>query len=345
LAESLLPGFSDAWLRKVHPADMAETANIAKMAEKLSQELFNEFIWNPIGSKNRNWPCEEKERHKVETHPSDVVFFYDNPYALSRTYINCDLKSYSSKSIKSSAISAAIESLAQALSCAEKSSTFQKTFTHEKVIAEICGLLFVYNHDGDYDKNFQLLLSEMKPNLNEVPRKSRIFVLGPEDIHWLDNVRYDIVQMRGSGHLPARAACKFYYPNLRRKPNVQPEKAVAATLEMLTSPWIILSYPVPGVQGKKGFLIYYRRKGDKVREFLYLIDYLMHFNVIGDDTQISIRTLFSDKDAPVLFKQAVDEYVEKSDNSPEIKARLDAVEFAHISRVKSIFSDIEIGME
>jgi hypothetical protein len=330
---------------KGNPAYMAETANIAKMAEKLSQELFNEFLWSPIGSKNRNWPCEEQERHHVETHPSDVVFFYDNPYALSRTYVNCDLKSYSSQSIKASAISAAMESLAQTLNCAEKSSTFQKAFTHEKVTADICGLLFIYNHDGEYDKNFTLLLSEMKPKLNEIPRKSKIFILGPEEIFWLDNVRYDIVQMRGSGLLPSKHECKFYYPNLRRKPNVQPDNAVAATLEMLTSPWVLLSHALPGKQGHKGFVIYYRRKGNTVREFLYLIDYLMYINAFGNDTHVRIRTLSSDKDAPVFFRQAADEYVEKSDNSPEIKARLAAVDFAQVPQVKSVFSDIGIGME
>src|SRR5437763_1617077 len=140
---------------------MAETANIAKMAEQLSKQLFNEFLWRPIGSTNQNWPCEESERHKAATHPSDVVFFYDNPYAVSRTYVNCDLKSYKASSIKAAAISSAMESLANTLHCAEKSPEFQHQFTHEHVNTEICGLLFVYNHDGEYDKNFRLSLSEM----------------------------------------------------------------------------------------------------------------------------------------------------------------------------------------
>jgi hypothetical protein len=324
---------------------MAETANTAKMAEKLSVALFNDFFWQTIGPKNHNWPCEEKERHKSETHPSDVIFFYDNPYSLSRTYVNCDLKSYNSKNIKGSLITPAMESLARALNCAEKSAVFQKAYTHEKVISEICGLLFVYNHDGDYDKNFNLLLTEIKPKLSEVPRKSKIVVMGPEDIYWLDNVRHDIVLARGNEELPSPASCKYYFPNLRRKPNVQPDKAVAATVEMLTSPWIVLSYPVPKENGKRGFIIYYRRRGDTVREFLYLIDYLMHFNVIGDDTQVTIRTLFADKEAPTLFGQAIHEYVEKSDRSPEIRARLDKVEFKQIAQIKSQFSDLEIGME
>ena len=58
---------------------MAETANIAKMAEKLSKEVFAEFLWQKTGSTNINWPCEDEERHGKKTHPSDVVFYYDEP--------------------------------------------------------------------------------------------------------------------------------------------------------------------------------------------------------------------------------------------------------------------------
>ena len=31
---------------------------------------------------------------KILTHPSDVVFYYDEPYSSYRTYVNTDLKSY-----------------------------------------------------------------------------------------------------------------------------------------------------------------------------------------------------------------------------------------------------------
>lgn len=75
---------------------MAETINIAKMAEKLSKGIFGEFLWQRMEHTNLNWPCEDQETHEVKTHPSDVVFWYDEPYSQSRTYVNCDLKSYAS---------------------------------------------------------------------------------------------------------------------------------------------------------------------------------------------------------------------------------------------------------
>jgi len=51
--------------------------------------------------------------------------------------------------------------------------------------------------------------------------------------------------MRGKKELPDQEHCHFYYPHLVRKKNVQLEQAKAATLEMLTSPWIMLSYINP----------------------------------------------------------------------------------------------------
>jgi hypothetical protein len=122
--------------------------------------------------------------------------------------------------------------IARSVSCAEKSAEWQKRFVSDQVNSEICGLLFVYNHDGEYEKQFKQLLRDSKPKIDDLPKKSKLFVLGPEDIFWLNNVRYEIVQMRGKGILPARQHCRFYYPNLVRRNNVQPEHARAATLEM-----------------------------------------------------------------------------------------------------------------
>lgn len=58
---------------------MAETAHIAEIADKLSKELFAEFLWRRVGPTNQNWNCEDTGRHGVTTHPSDVVFAYDEP--------------------------------------------------------------------------------------------------------------------------------------------------------------------------------------------------------------------------------------------------------------------------
>jgi hypothetical protein len=95
---------------------------------------------------NINWPCENQEKHEVKTHPSDVVFWYDEPYSQSRTYVNCDLKSYAKGSITAGSVREAIESLAKTLSCAEVSQEddfiegrFIEKYVYEEVIADPFG--------------------------------------------------------------------------------------------------------------------------------------------------------------------------------------------------------------
>jgi len=323
---------------------MAETTNIAKMAEVLSGELFSEFLWSRVGPTNTNWACEDIEKHKVKTHPSDVVFWYDNPYVQSRTYVNCDLKSYAKGTITPAAVVGAMESLSRSLSCAVKSQEWQKRFLHENVNHDVCGLLFVYNHDGEYDRNLKEIVTHLQVKLGDIPTKSKIVVLGPDDIFWLNNIRYEIVQLRGKGVLPAQADCKFFYPHLTRKKNVQLAAARAATLEMLTSPWVILQYDDPLQKGRKGYVIFYRPEGESGQECLYLIDYLMHYQVIVPGENVRIKTLFAQQEAPAVFRKAVDEYVDECDKSPDIKNRLDAIDFSEIRDVHTRFSQIELGM-
>jgi hypothetical protein len=325
---------------------MAETINIAKMAEKLSKEMFAEFLWKRMAPTNVNWPCEDQGVHNVKTHPSDIVFYYDEPYTQARTYINTDLKSYAKGSITVGAIRSAIESLARSLACAEKSEEFRTKFLHEHVSPDICGLLFVYNHDGEYDKDFNGLLGQVKNEKLDIPTKSKIVVFGPSDIFWLNNVHHEIAYMRGGGGiLPDREHCKYFYPHLVRRKNVQLEHATAATLEMLTAPWIILSYVNPKKQNRKGFVIFYRKRGESAEEFLYLIDYLMHYQVLVDETDIYLKTLDAHPNASAFFDKAKDQYVEEYEGGPDIRDRLNTIEFAQINDVRTKFSDAELSRQ
>ncbi|MDP1530953.1 MAG: hypothetical protein Q8M05_16370 [Rhodoferax sp.] len=325
---------------------MAETINIAKMAEKLSKEIFAEFLWKRMTPTNINWPCESQDAHKVKTHPSDVVFYYDEPYTQARTYINTDLKSYAKGSITVGAIRSAIESLARSLGCAETSEEFRTKFLHEHVSPDICGLLFVYNHDGEYDKDFSGLLGQIKNEKLDIPTKSKIVVFGPRDIFWLNNVHHEIAYMRGGGGiLPDREHCKYFYPHLVRRKNVQLEHATAATLEMLTAPWIILSYINPKKQNRKGFVIFYRKRGESVEEFLYLIDNLMHYQVLVDETDIYIKTLDAHPNAAAFFDKAKDQYVEEYEGGSDIRDRLNTIVFAQINDVRTKFSEAELSRQ
>lgn len=324
---------------------MAETINIAKMAEKLSKGIFNEFLWGRMEHTNINWPCENQEKHTVDTHPSDVVFWYDEPYSQSRTYVNCDLKSYAQGSITAGAIREAIESLAKTISCAEISQEFSDKFVHPSISPNILGMLFVYNHDGEYDRDFSKILDKVSSADLDLPRGSRIVVFGPQDIFWLNNVHHEIIYLRGgAGLLPARDHCKFFYPHLVRKKNVQPDHAKSATLEMLTAPWIILSYLHPETQ-KKGFVVFMKKRGNTVNEFIYLIEYLMHYQVLTGGTEVTIRLLDPDPNSSSNFVKAKHEYVSEYQGGEEINQVLDRIDMGKLEHVRTSFCELELSRQ
>lgn len=331
---------------------MSETSNIAAIAEKLSGELFAEFFWRCTGPMNENWACEKPDHHKVKTHPSDVVFFYDEPYAKQRTYVNCDLKSYAVSSITTSALRGAAESLAKQVACAEISEEWRDKYVHNGVTPAVSGLLFVYNHDGEYDKNFQNHLRAVQRETTlDLPRGSKLVVLGPEDIFWLDNIRYEICQMRGrrtGTPLPDPEHCKYFYPQLVRRKNFQLDNAKAATLEMLTSRLIVLEYNRPDALDHRGFVLFYRGKGAVAEEFIYLFDYLRHFQLLQENIDIEIKTLDASPLAPAMFKKAVQSYVDGLPNggvgSP-LAERVAAIQHKRMTQVLTKFSDLELGMD
>jgi hypothetical protein len=322
---------------------MAETANIAKMAEILSKGIFGEFLWNRVGPHDRNWTCEETEKHKVPTHPSDVVFWYEEPYSQARTYINCDLKSYKKETITSEKVKGAIKSLANSLECAEKSQSWQSEYTHEHVAQNICGLLFIYNHDGKFDADFAKRIEGVRSEDLNIPKGSKLVVLSPADIFWLNNVKDEILRMRGGEELPPRSQCKFFYPHLSKKKNVKLEKAPAATLEMLTSSWIIMQYSMLPDAPKNDFVIFYRKRGYEQAEFLYLIDCLMHYQVLVSGNKVIIKVLDPHQSASAKFKLAIDEYTERCGGG-EIGRILSNIEFSQMTTVTQTFSEVEIGM-
>lgn len=321
---------------------MPETTNIAVMAEILSNKLFSDFGWQQTGTTNHNWPCENSDLHKRSSHPSDVVFFYDEPYSLTRTYVNCDLKSYKAGSITVGAVESAMASLSRALTCAEISAPWRDMYVDKNVTASIIGLLFIYNHDGTYDKDFDSVMKMVSLGDVNIPKGSRIIVLGPRMIHWLNNVRYDIVQMRGEKTLPDSQSCRFHYPELVRRKNVQPF-ARAATLEMLTGPWITLQYRDPAAQ-QFGYVIYYRHRGESSAEFLYIFDYLEHYQMLDSATTIRLRLLDPAPNAPAHFQHAIREYVDAYEGGEAKADLLKKIEYSAITHVVPTFSEVEVGM-
>jgi hypothetical protein len=357
---------------------MSETANLAEIAAKVSTELFGTFMWETRGPRDEDWPCETPEEHgkrrkkkgakdgadpKDETsatdgaeaeaaeapvaplsvtHPTDIVFYYDEPYSNHRTYLNCDLKSYAAASIKKSEVRKAILSLTRAVSCLEKSAVWRDRYVLGDKNALFAGLLFVYNHDGEYNSRFDEILAEVNLANMDIPKGSKIIVLGPKEISWLDNVSDEILRMKGKDAIGPRETWRYFYPPLVLSKNVQPS-AKAAVIEMLTGPWIILRHR-PKDKQKDAVLVFYRGPGAVIDEFSLLIDYLMFHGLVDDGVVISIRALVQNKEARALFEKAIDDYIVRFEGGDELSGLLKAIQYESMGFVRRQYSTAEIGM-
>jgi hypothetical protein len=321
-----------------------ETANISAMAEKLSKEIFDEFFWQKSGPYNSNWSCITTE-HKKSTHPADVVFSYLEPYDGTRRFMLFDLKSYSKGSITSNRIQEAINSLSLAVSCAEISKEWQKRFRIGDENFEVSGLLFLYNHDDEYDRDFKKILSGIKRDELILPERRRIFVLGPEDIVYLATIVNQIKIFRSDGMIPAKSSCDYFCPDLISKKSVLHAKNRAATIEMLTSKTLFLKYRIVGKEQVFGVIVFYRGLGETEDEFVYLFDMIMNYQQLNEYSEVRICTLNQDPEAASIFENAKKRYVETSRNDEKLIGRLSEIMYQSITTIKKNYSEIEIGMD
>ena len=63
-----------------------ETSAIQRVAGKISDDIFSVFKWDRAARADMNWDCCQ-EAHSKKTHPSDVVFFYIDPYEEEMVYL------------------------------------------------------------------------------------------------------------------------------------------------------------------------------------------------------------------------------------------------------------------
>ena len=326
---------------------MPETGNVALMAKKVADEIFSVFGWEGGGPGDQNWDCVNPTKHALKTHPSDVVFHYEDPYSDQRLYFNFDLKSYGGTTIKKHTIAKALSSLAKATECANVSPAWKRLYAGENGNWQVSGLLFVYNHDGGYEDDFDSLVSHIDSEKLPVSLGKRVFVMGPKRIAYLCTVANDILRGRGlttAAIAPADKCC-FYYPDLvSARPKSNSQKA--ASIEMLLGPWQILRFNrIDGTNVEDVHHLYYAGEGKTIDEFKYLLDYLFRYQRLDDTAHISLRMPFAAHDAPATFKMAKDAYTADFYDLKEFRDRLDRVVFHPISTVIREFSKIQLGME
>lgn len=322
---------------------MGETEAISKMADLLATNLLNVFKWKRTGPLNQNWSCVNSSAHNNRTqHPSDVVYYYDEPYSSLRTYVNIDLKSYAKGTIKTGKINDAIHNLIQSVECANGSEDWQNLYTHQGKSFQVHGLLFIYNHDGAYDSDFHNLLMKCEIDTKNMPSCSVIGVWEPERVCYLNTIANDITINL------ARAKCdtyEFFYPDLSRKKRVVAHWEAAASFEMLSSPMILIKYEHKAEDELNfGIFIYYSRRGETREEFAYIIEYLFNYQLFQNASKIEIRLANPSPNATSQFEKAKEQYIEEKNDSAELEAILSKVSASTVTQVIPQFSEIEIGM-
>lgn len=213
-----------------------------------------------------NWDCCQ-EAHSKKTHPSDVVFFYIDPYEEEMVYLNTDLKSYAEGTIGKKIVEGALTSLALATECANVSEEWRLKYVHDDSLGyNVRGLLFLYNHDNLYDKDFyENITKKLDHSSINCPPNIKLHLLDPYKISDLINISSDITKLIGSGKLPQPDKFTYYYPDLSLTRIKHPiNQATPATIELLTSPYIIIKHEAFSWlrdKNPEGYVVYYNQPG------------------------------------------------------------------------------------
>lgn len=322
---------------------MSETGNIEELAKIISKDIFKVFKWESCSLKDVDWSC-ELEHHEKKTHPSDVVFYYNHPYTGGRVYVNTDLKSYKKSSISKSSVQKALESLALAVECANVSQDWQDKFlTDDELRFEVMGLLFIFNNDNEYDKEFNVVLNDVNKEKINLAKGNKLAVFGPQNINYLLNVAGDIKHRIADDLLPRSEDYTFYYPDMVMNKRHGEEWGQAATFEYLTAPWLLIKHRETETV-KAGFLIYYQRKGETVDEFIYFLDTLSYYQLLLQSDPIVVRFVGASQGALRNFEKAKAEYLKSWGEDSARRKQMEKIEAGHITRVVAEYSPMEIGM-
>lgn len=316
------------------------------MATEVYKKCLSEFGWKSHDLKDQNWKCVEPD-HNKKTHPSDVVFWYDDPYSQRevRTFVTTDLKSYASTSLQKSALEKALTSLCMSTECANISEHFREQYIGNDINAEVVGLLFIYNHDNQYDKSFRSVLRSIPTSKLKLKRNRRVYVMGPEDVIFTYNIALDLKMRRGDNEIPDKKSCEFFYPDLVQV-KARNTRNPAATLETILGSQQIIKYRMPSKSGEieNNFLVYYRGEGKNSEEFLYLIDAFFRFQMLQNASRIILCLPKPHERAHSYFKHAVDTYVDRFHNLKAIRDRLEIIDYQPMNQFNPQFSENNLGM-
>lgn len=273
------------------------------------------------------------------------------------------MKSYAAGSLSPKMIENSLNSLGKTINCAKRSKEWAKKYSTQPGLSEVRGLLFVYNHDNDFKHNFYDFFYPPKPdkgrratavNLENIKLTTgqQIHIIEPRTITYLMSVVGDMNELIAECKFP-RNEYGFFYPQLTYHKVLNAEEYLPATIETLTSPFMILKHgAVKEYDSSKdklvevypdGYVVYYNGKTNSDLEFYYLLDLLSNYQILNAKNKIRIRVASIDKDESLNshFVRAREKYAMDWGYDEDMKKYLDSIEIFSVSIQKEFYSSEE----
>jgi hypothetical protein len=300
-----------------------ETKNIDKIAEIISSRIFDELRWINSKTTDFSWKCcmeshlTVKQRNAktppIKTHPTDIVFSYIDPYTDVAQYIQTDLKSYKKSTLeKYKPILGAIRSLSEQVECSSRSPEWKDIFVKDQTREFIVhGMLFIYNHDNEYDNQLLDKLSGVTNAEYSLPSNSFLSVFDPKLIRFLLDVTDNIEKRRAYTDKPSQEnstlwqkipefdKCSFYYPDKHNK-FAKKGGNLPATIEMITSGLLFYTYEHQYVrndehipQTNRILNIFWQENVDSHEYFIFILEYIFNYQLLNQFERIFVVTPFS----------------------------------------------------
>jgi hypothetical protein len=373
-----------------------EVSAIAEMANLVANDLVKWFKWTKFPLADQNFKCLKVEKHaairrkrkvaeeqegdtehdeqilptqsappKSHNHPVDVVLSYVDPYTAKRVMLNTDLKSYKTDSISKTMVRNALKSLGNTIECARSSPEWKAKYNFSED-ADIRGLLFVYNHDGDYDKNFYDIFRSVpekggekaqgKIDISNLPisKGQLLHIIEPKTINYMLTIINDSASLHADGTFP-ETEYFFYYPELTLHKTKLPKEARPATIELLSAPYLIIEHgPIKKYNEKtqsledrhcEGFVVYYNRSGATIKEFIYLLDTLSSFQMLDRNCSLRLRIAHDTPDDALRsnFDAAKATYAQDWGFDQYKIEKLDRIEIKIIEVTQKKYSATDVG--
>lgn len=321
---------------------MGETSQIATFAYQLYADFFKAFGWKTTGHPDTNYSCTHQELHDRKQHSTDVVLSHPDTHnsEVNISYLT-DLKSYSTSTLKNSRqITEVLVSLAKSVYCANFSEEWKKNYEILSNSCKIYGLLFVFNHDGEYDKNFLQWLKNTRLASKFLPEDAGLFIFEPACIAHLNTVVNDIAVEVSKASFGDSTAYDFHIEPLRTEPRTSLSFSFAP-IQQLLSPILIVRFK----KEKNFYRLYYRNDASRPEEFEYLIAYLFHTQLIYTAEKIEISPTNPHEDASTNLTRGKELYVKSFKQFTEAKKLLNKISYKSITQVTRKFNYQKIGLE